>query len=103
MMSDIDEYVESKLRDREFFEAVMPKAISFFRTVEVNKLRLYNLMHMRLGHTTGKKMLYKDIAKVTLNLRTNKAVSTGYCAMLYKRGLRLARRAIYALGKSDVD
>lgn len=95
----IDEYVESKLKDRDFFDAVMPKAVSFLRGKQVNQLRLYNLMSMRLGHTTGKKMLYKDIAKVTMNIHTQQPVTTVYCRMLYAKGLRLARRAINALGK----
>lgn len=96
----IDEYIESKLQDRDFFDAVMPKAVSFLQSRSpVNKLRLYDLMSMRLGHTTGKKMLYKDIAKVTLNLNNQQPVTTVYCAMMYRKGLRLARRAINALGK----
>ncbi len=97
----IDEFVESKLKDREFFDAVMPKAMSFLQGKQVNRLRLYDLMSMRLGHTTGKKMIYKDIAKVTLNLNNQQPVTTVYCRMMYAKGLRLARRAINALGRSN--
>lgn len=99
-MKAIDEYVESKLKNKEFFDAVMPKAITFLNTrSEVSRLRLYNLMSMRLGHTTGEKMLYKDIAKVTLHLINNTPVSNNCCSMLYRKGLRLSCRAIKALGR----
>jgi len=100
----IDEYIEDKLKDKEFFEVVMTKAVSFLQSRhQMNRLRLYDLMSMRLGHTTGKKMLYKDIAKLTLNINTQQPVTAVYCAMMYKKGLRLARRAINALGKVNVD
>ena len=98
-MNTLYEYVESKLKDRAFFEVVMTKAISFLRgRSETTKLRLYDLMSMRLGHTTGKKMLYKDIAKVTLNLNNQQPVTPTHCRLMYARGLRLAIRAIKALG-----